>query len=330
MTAAALPDAKTAAKRLGGELLSGGEILCPGPHHSDQDRSLSVKFDDAAPDGFVVHSFAGDDPIESRDHVRTKLGLPPFESRKKKNGGGVSWTLVSEHIYRDEAGNPYLRVRRYLDDGGRKQYPQSKWDGAQWIKLLPELLAAPASATVYVTEGEKCADALAKLGLVATTNSEGAGKWTADLNRHFKDRQIVIVGDNDLPGRRHVQHVARNLHGIAETVRVLDLAPHWPGEPMPEGADVADWINSQDRDGSRLAQMAKDAPPWEPGAEPAGGAGDLVLSSPTFPMQVARSTNERVAPSSRPQTGSSILSGSGFIRTRRCSSIRRPCRSIMM
>jgi hypothetical protein len=60
---AALPDAETAARRLGGEL-SGGEILCPGPHHSDQDRSLSVKLDDDAPDGFVAHSFAGDDEIE--------------------------------------------------------------------------------------------------------------------------------------------------------------------------------------------------------------------------------------------------------------------------
>jgi hypothetical protein len=85
LTAAAL-DAETAANRLGGELLSGGEILCPGPHHSDQDRSLSVKFDDAAPNGFLVHSFAGDDPIACRDHVRSKLGLPPFEPSELEEG----------------------------------------------------------------------------------------------------------------------------------------------------------------------------------------------------------------------------------------------------
>jgi hypothetical protein len=113
MTAAAL-DAKTAARRLGGEV-SGGEILCPGPHHSDQDRSLSVKFDDAAPDGFVVYSFAGDNPIECRDYVRTKLGLPPFEPNgSKKNGGGAPWKIISEHIYRDENNAPYLRVRRCI------------------------------------------------------------------------------------------------------------------------------------------------------------------------------------------------------------------------
>jgi hypothetical protein len=100
-----------------------------------------------------------------------------------RHGGAAPWTLISEHIYPDEAGNPFLRVRRYLGDGGRKQYSQSKWDGAQWIKgapaakvpyRLPELLAAPLAATVYVCEGEKCADVLARRGVVATTNSEGA------------------------------------------------------------------------------------------------------------------------------------------------------------
>src|SRR5262249_11819096 len=123
------------------------------------------------------------------------------------------------------------------------------------------------------------ADVLARLDVVATTNSEGAdsgkgNKWTADLNRHFKDRRVVIIGDNDLLGRKHVQHVARNLHTIAETVRVLDLTRHWPGESTPEGADVADWIDQHDRDGSRLAALAKDAPPWEPGVEPVGADTD--------------------------------------------------------
>ena len=75
---ATLPDVATIAKQLGGEV-SGGEIVCPGPHHSAADRRLSVKIDSTSPDGFVVHSFAGDDTIGCRDHVRAKLGLPPFE-----------------------------------------------------------------------------------------------------------------------------------------------------------------------------------------------------------------------------------------------------------
>jgi hypothetical protein len=71
-----------AARALGGEVC-GDQISCPGPGHSAKDRSLSVKIDADAPDGFVANSFAGDDPIACRDYVRTKLGLAPFKPRKR-------------------------------------------------------------------------------------------------------------------------------------------------------------------------------------------------------------------------------------------------------
>ena len=58
----------------------------PGPGHSPKDRSLSVKIDTDAPDGFVVHSFSGDDPIVCRDYVRERLGLPAF----KPNGNNAA------------------------------------------------------------------------------------------------------------------------------------------------------------------------------------------------------------------------------------------------
>ena len=268
---------------LGGDVCAGA-VLCPGPGHSARDRSLSVKPDTDAPEGFIVHSFSGDDPIICRDHVRAMLGLPPFEPKKKKseNGGGKSWTLISEHIYRTDANKPYLRVKKCRDENGKKQYPQSHWDGRQWASgkpdgakvpyRLPELLAAPLDATVYIVEGETCADAIARLGFTSTSNSEGADagngkKWSPDLNIWFTGRNVVVVADNDAPGRKHVQHVAKNLHDVAETVRVLDLAKHWPGEAMPKGYDVVDWIDQHDRAGSRLAQLAKEVPLWEAQAE---------------------------------------------------------------
>ena len=73
--------------------------------------SQSSQTGDAA-DGFLVYSFAGDDPILCRDHVRTKLGLPPFEPKKKngKAGAGAAWTMFAQHGYRDEHGAPYLLV----------------------------------------------------------------------------------------------------------------------------------------------------------------------------------------------------------------------------
>jgi hypothetical protein len=69
-------DLRHVAYLLGGEVCGRDQVVCPGPGHGPRDRSLSVRFDSAAPGGFVVHSFAGDDPIECKDHVRGRLGLP--------------------------------------------------------------------------------------------------------------------------------------------------------------------------------------------------------------------------------------------------------------
>ncbi|CAN7686030.1 toprim domain-containing protein [Rhizobium sp. LjRoot30] len=60
------------AKALGGDVVGKGRIMCPGPYHSPNDRSLSVTFTSA---GFLVHSFSNDDWKTCRDHVRAALGL---------------------------------------------------------------------------------------------------------------------------------------------------------------------------------------------------------------------------------------------------------------
>src|SRR5262249_54376207 len=67
------------ARRLGGEVTGRDTILCPGPGHSPNDRSLAVKLVLTAPDGFLIHSHAGDDWRLCRDHVRQRLGLPRWE-----------------------------------------------------------------------------------------------------------------------------------------------------------------------------------------------------------------------------------------------------------
>jgi putative DNA primase/helicase len=67
------------AEALAGQVVGANTILCPGPGHSPHDRSLAVRLDPGAPDGFLVHSHAGDDWRACRDHVRQRLGLPAWE-----------------------------------------------------------------------------------------------------------------------------------------------------------------------------------------------------------------------------------------------------------
>ena len=270
---------KQIAQALGGEV-SGDQVLAPGPQHSPQDRSLAIKPDATAAGGFVVHSFAGDDAIAAKDYVREKLGLPEFAA-KKKSGNGASRPYsptIAKYVYRDERGQPSLRV----DRTAAKEFYQHHWTGELWASgapkgpkvpyRLPELIAAAITVPVYVCEGERDCDNLAKLGFVATCNSGGAdngsgGKWTQALNQYFKDRHVCILVDNDHAGRVHAQHVARNLDLIAASVRVVEL----PGLP-PKG-DASDWLKN-DPTGAQLVRECKAAPLWEPGASTSIAASD--------------------------------------------------------
>jgi hypothetical protein len=78
------------ARALGGVIVGRASLLVPGPGHSPTDRSLSVKFDPVAPDGFVVFSFAGDSVIACRDHVRAALGLRPSNRTYTKSLPGTA------------------------------------------------------------------------------------------------------------------------------------------------------------------------------------------------------------------------------------------------
>jgi len=77
-------DARSLARALGGDVTSRDTVSAPGPGHSRKDRSLSIRLDSKAPDGFVIHSHSGDDWAACRDHVRERLGLPNWRPGQKR------------------------------------------------------------------------------------------------------------------------------------------------------------------------------------------------------------------------------------------------------
>ena len=79
-----LPSLGHIAQALGGEV-SGRQVLAPGPGYSRGDRSLCVRFEANAPEGFVVNSFANDDWKLCRDYVRQRLGLPQWEPGDRRD-----------------------------------------------------------------------------------------------------------------------------------------------------------------------------------------------------------------------------------------------------
>ena len=97
-------------------------------------------------------------------------------------------------------------------------------------------MAADPSENIFLVEGEKDADNLARSGLIATTNPGGAGKWRWEYAEALRGRHTVILPDNDDVGRQHGADVARSLVGVAVSVRVVELSG------LAQGDDVSDWL----------------------------------------------------------------------------------------
>jgi DNA primase len=94
----------------------------------------------------------------------------------------------------------------------------------------------------FFLEGEKDVNTLRARNIPATCNPMGAGKWRDDFGPIFDGADVVICGDNDQPGRDHVALVAKNLHGVARRVRVLELKSFWP--EIEESDDITDWFEA--------------------------------------------------------------------------------------
>ncbi len=204
---------------------------------------------------------------ELAKHLGVNLGHDRGTSGNGRRAGGGG-KIVKTYDYRDESGELLFQVCRMepKDFRQRRPKPGGGWDwSVKGVRTIPyrlrELLAEP-ERPVVVAEGEKDCDNLARIvGVLATCNAGGAGKWNAEHAKHLAGRRVVILPDNDEPGRNHAAMVAASLYGLAESVRIVEL----PG--LPEKGDVSDWIAAGGTK-EQLVALIKAAPDWQPTAEP--------------------------------------------------------------
>ena len=121
---------------------------------------------------------------------------------------------------------------------------------------LPEVLAAVAAKqTIFVCEGEKDTDALRALGVVATCNPFGAGKFLDRYAQWLIGANVVIWADKDEPGRAHAKDVAQKLSVAARSVKIIE---------SPVGKDATEWLESGGSIVALLVLVA-DTPEWQSG-----------------------------------------------------------------
>jgi len=135
-------------------------------------------------------------------------------------------------------GNKRFRIEHpETDEHGRMRFVKGLGQSDPILYRLPDLMDERRKAeTVYVVEGERDADALRSRGLLATTNPGGAGKWRPEYTRVLRDRDVVVLGDNDNKGIEHASAVAKALVGVAPSVRVMNFSE------LPPKADVSDFL----------------------------------------------------------------------------------------
>lgn len=183
----------------------------------------------------------------------------PLE-RRKDAARRISWPALAKgyqpealHEYRDANGEPVLwRIRlRHPETGGKWIRPMH-WNGSAYVAgeppaqaggrplyRLPEMLAADPKTPVFVVEGETCADALHRLGLVAVTSGSASSDGGADW-RPLAGRPVILWPDHDEPGRKYAERVRERLNGLRAACECLDVA----ALGLPEKGDAVDWIKA--------------------------------------------------------------------------------------
>ena len=227
-------------------------IVCP--FHDDHTPSMSIFIPEG---GFNCHVCGIDG------------GMVPFEMRfsgcgKAEAGrninqiikGSIDETYEAKYDYLDESSTVVYQILR-MRKGNKHRFtarrPVLIKGTVKWVynlhgipKLLYHLPDVVARQWIIITEGEKDADNVDRLGLLApdgsryatTCNPFGAGKWRSEFSPYFHRKKVLILGDDDSAGRSHADSVQRSisLYTFSKDITVLT---DWNG-----GSDVSDYIRS--------------------------------------------------------------------------------------
>jgi len=258
-----LPDVKKA----GGDEY---KARCPFPGH--EDRNASFNFSNKTGQyychgcnkkGDAIHFYAKINSLDTKRDFRKIL-------KCMANDFGIPWKEEKHHIvktynYNDAEGLLLYQVVRMEPKDFRQRRPGNN---GNWIWNLkgiePVLYQLPKVLTaneVLIVEGEKDSDALANLGLIATTCPMGAKKWRPEYNEPLKGKDIVLIPDNDLEGKEHMAQIAISLNGKANSLKLIELPD------LPSKGDVSDFIGKFDdkaEAAEKLSIMIEGAGPYEP------------------------------------------------------------------
>jgi putative DNA primase/helicase len=234
----------------------GWSAQCPA--HEDREPSLSLHLRDGK---ILLHCHAGC-TVEA---ICAAVGLK-MSNLFVDSSNGSAPELVAEYSYCDEFGKLLFQVVRFEPKGFRQRRPDGcgawKWnlDGIRRVLYrLPDVLKAK---WVLVCEGEKDCETARELGLTATCNPGGAGKWRDEYSETLRGKRVAMIADADEPGRKHARQVAQSFQGKTESLKVLELPgakdlSEWAGDQTARNAASSDPTRARFGDALRLPRHRK-------------------------------------------------------------------------
>lgn len=280
--------------RLRGVQRAGKGWLCYCPAHDDKaKRSLSVGI---GADGRTLLKCHARGCTVEQITAAVSMNVADLAPTSSSNGHRASSPprIVATYGYTDERGELLYQVVRQEPKDFRCRRPDGK-GGWAWSldggRVVPYRLHEVAEADrVFIAEGEKDVDALVGLGLVATCNHGGAGKWRQEHTRALVAAAVpeaIVLRDNDAAGEAHQRGVATScVAGGLALVKVLDL-PN-----MATKGDVSDYIAQQRAAGrtdeeirAGLLALADEAPVFDPTSEQSTNTDSTPASEPTTAIE---------------------------------------------
>lgn len=156
-----------------------------------------------------------------------------------------------KHIYKNADGSIFGKKTIVSYSDGTKEPYWSLFDpktgnyinglnGQKAPLYNADILYSNPDEPVYITEGEKDAETIARFEGIATTIPNGAGfsQWIPLYSEGLQGRDIIILTDNDEPGRKYGDKVAKNVLSIAKSVKVIPATAIW--SDCPEKGDISD------------------------------------------------------------------------------------------
>ncbi|RYZ90352.1 MAG: DUF3987 domain-containing protein [Proteobacteria bacterium] len=201
---------------------------------------------------------------EAIEHLEGMIGIrsqTPLPISKSK--GFDSLEEVKKHYIKKSADRNYkcdyvwkdldgknLKVvyrfeRKSEDFGKAKEFPQAFFFRNKWFLCKPHNLRDPApylwdeisnSPVIFICEGEKDTETARRLGIPATTTGSSVS-WKSDYVQLFQGKSVVLIPDQDKPGRSYAEAIAKDLKGHVLSLKVINL-------PGPEGIDFTEWVDA--------------------------------------------------------------------------------------